>query len=48
MSYMQDAPESVLTYARPTLVVGEATTEDAQDNNALVEHAAANVNGMKV
>ena len=43
-----DAPESVFAYARPTLVVGEATTEDAQDNNALVEHAVANVNSMNV
>ena len=30
-----DAPESLLAYTRPTLVVGEATAEDAQDNNAL-------------
>ena len=43
-----DAPENVFAYARPTLVVGEATTEDAQDNNALVEHAVANVNSMNV
>ena len=43
-----DAPKRVFAYARPTLVVGEATTKDAQDNNALVEHAVANVNGMKL
>ena len=42
----RDAPESVFSYARPTLVVGEATTQDVLDPNVVVEHAVGRVNNI--
>ena len=48
-STMPDAPdnlESVFADKRPTLVVGEATTDGAIDKNMAVEHAVGSVNGM--
>ena len=41
-----DAPESVFSYAHPTLVVGQATTQDALDPNVVVEHAVGSVNNI--
>ena len=41
-----DEADKVFTYARPTLVVGEATTADALDKNTAVEHAVGSVSGM--
>ena len=48
-STMPDAPdevEKVFTYARPSLVVGEATATDALDINTTLEHALGSVSSM--
>ena len=41
-----DEADKVFSYARPTIVVGEATTSDALDKNTAVEHALGNVSGL--
>ena len=38
-----DEADKVFTYARPTLVVGEATTADALDRKVVVDHAVGSV-----
>ena len=46
MPDIEDTVDKVFTCARPTLVVSEATTEDALDKNTAVEHAIGSVNNM--
>ena len=50
-STMPDAPDdawNVFTYARPTLVLSEASTTDALDKNTVVENALGSINNMTV
>ena len=48
MPDVADSPENVFEYARPTLVVGEADTNEALDKDTVLEHAIGSISEVKL